>query len=89
MVGNYNPELVHLLRHTTDPGAPYPDLRTTHTYTTPGAHTITLTTAYTGQYSVTGGPWLPIDGQAQVPSPPVPLTALTGRNHLVADTLTP
>lgn len=72
---------------TSDPGAPYPDLRTTHTYTAGGQYAITLTTAYTGEYAVAGGPWLPIDGQAEVASEPVPVTVLTGRNRLVADTL--
>lgn len=72
---------------TDDPGAPYPDLRTTHTYESPGAYGITLTTAYTGEYSVDGGPWLPVPGQAQVTSTPVPVEALSGRNRLVADTI--
>jgi len=74
---------------TTDPGAPYPDLRTTYTYPASGDYKITLTTAYTGEFSVAGGPWLPVDGQAEVTSPAIPLTALAGRNHLVAEPLTP
>ena len=72
---------------STDPGAPYPDLRTTHTYTEPGPHDVTLTTACTGEYSVASGPWLPVPGQAQVDTPPVPVDALAGHNRLVADTL--
>ena len=70
---------------TDDPGAPYPDLRTTHTYDSAGPYAITLTTTYTGEYSVAGGPWLPVPGQAQVTSAPVPVEALSGRNRLVAD----
>ena len=73
---------------TTDPGAAYPAMTTTHTYTAPGDHSITLTTAYAGEYAVNGGPYQPIDGQAEVTTAPVPLAALAGRNHLVADTLT-
>ena len=68
---------------TTDAGAPYPDLRLTHTYTSPGAYGITLTTHYSGEYSVAGGAWLPIDGEAQVTSTPVPVEVLAGRNALV------
>ena len=72
---------------TTDPGAPYPALRTTHQYTARGTYPITLTTHYTGEYSVAGGPWLPVTGEATVPSPPLPVQALAGHNQLIADTL--
>jgi hypothetical protein len=70
---------------TSDAGAAYPDLRTTHTYDASGEYAITLTTSYTGEYSVAGGPWLPVPGEAQVTSAPVPVQALSGRNQLVAD----
>jgi hypothetical protein len=69
--------------HTTDPGAPYPDLRTTHTYTTPGTVSLGLTTTYTGQYSVNGGPWQPINGTAAVTSPTQALTAVAAHAELV------
>jgi hypothetical protein len=69
---------------TDDKGAPYPDLRTTHTYTRPGHADLTLVTAYTGEYSIAGGPWLPIDGTAQVTSPPVTLTVLDAHNQLIS-----
>ncbi|WP_255378388.1 PKD domain-containing protein [Quadrisphaera sp. DSM 44207] len=71
---------------TSDPGAAYPDLRLTHTYTAAGAYEVVLTTHYTGQYAVAGGPWLPVDGEAQVSSAPVAVQALAGRNALVAGT---
>lgn len=74
---------------TRDPGAVYPDLRTTHSYTASGQYTIVLTTAYTGEFSVAGGPWLPVDGQAQVVSPGIAVTAVSGRNRLVAEPLAP
>ncbi len=70
---------------TTDPGAAYPALRNTHTYTARGTYPITMTTHYTGEYSVAGGPWLPIPGEAQVDSPPTTVQALAGRNELVAE----
>jgi hypothetical protein len=68
---------------TSDPGGPYPDMTTTHTYAVPGEREVTLTTAYTGEYSVSGGPWLPIDGEASVASPPVGLTVVEARAVLV------
>jgi hypothetical protein len=72
---------------TVDPGAPYPDLRVTHAYDVAGSYAITLTTFYTGEYSVAGGPWLPVPGEAQVDSAPMPVQAVQGRNALVADAL--
>ncbi|HEY6793340.1 MAG TPA: hypothetical protein VI248_01515 [Kineosporiaceae bacterium] len=68
---------------TTDPGAAYPNLRTTHTYATTGVMPIGLTTVYHGEYSVADGAWLPIDGTAQVTTPPVPLTVVAARAELV------
>lgn len=70
---------------TRDSGAPYPDLRTTHVYTVPGSMQLTLTTVYSGEYSVAGGPWLPIAGTASVDSPPQPLTVVAARADLVDD----
>lgn len=67
---------------TEDPGAPYPDLTTWHEYQAPGTVQITLTTTYTGEYSVAGGPWTPIPGTAQVQSEPQPLQLLTTTNKL-------
>jgi hypothetical protein len=72
---------------TTDPGAPYPELRTAHTYLQPGKRTLGLTTTYSGEYSVTGGPWLPVDGLATVNSPATALTVLAAHNELVTDPL--
>lgn len=72
---------------TGDPGAPYPDLRTTHTYTAPGSVRLTLTTTYRGEYSVAGGPWLPIDGTASVASPAEPLVVVAARAQLVDETV--
>lgn len=69
--------------HTEDPGAPYPDLRTTHTYTKPATASVVLTTAYAGEYSVAGGPWQPVDGVALVDSPAVSLTVVEARGELV------
>jgi hypothetical protein len=70
---------------TSDPGAAYPDLRTTHTYKMPGAVRVVLTTVYRGEYSVAGGPWTPIAGTASVDSPAQPLTVVAARAELVDD----
>jgi hypothetical protein len=72
--------------HTEDAGAAYPDLRTTHTYESPGLRRVALSTVYSGEYSVDGGAWLPIDGLAEVDSPPRTLTVISARNRLVAGT---
>jgi hypothetical protein len=74
-------------RTTADPGAPYPDLRTAHTYRRPGKRTLGLTTTYSGEYSVAGGAWSPIVGLATVNSPGTALTVLAARNELVAEPL--
>ncbi len=67
---------------TTDPGAPYPDLTTWHTYTHTGTVQITLTTTYTGEYSVAGGPWQNIPGTAQITSTPQQLQLLRAVTYL-------
>jgi hypothetical protein len=70
---------------TADAGGPYPDMTTTHTYRQKGAVSVQLTTIYAGEYSIAGGPWTPIDGEAAVQSPAVALTVLEARSHLVDD----
>ena len=72
-------------RTTTDPGAPYPDLQTAHTYLEPGTRTLGLSTTYSGEYSVGGGGWQPIDGVATVDSPGTALVVLAAQNRLVAE----
>jgi hypothetical protein len=75
------------VRTTADPGGPYPILRTAHTYRHPGTRALTLSTTYSGEYSVGGGPWLPIDGLATVDSPGTDLTVLSAENRLVSQPL--
>jgi hypothetical protein len=72
---------------TDNAGGPYPQLDTAHTYRQPGTRTVRLSTTYEGEYSVSGGPWLPIDGVAIVESQPTTLTVRSAKNHLVAEPL--
>lgn len=69
---------------TSDPGGPYPALTNTHTYTRAGSFPITMTTYYSAQLSVNGGPFEPIPGQASVASAPVSVQVLAGRTELRA-----
>jgi hypothetical protein len=74
---------------TQDAGGPYPQMTTTHVYRRAGLVTVQLVTSYTGEYSVAGGPWLPVDGEADVPSGAVTLTIVETRAELVDQPLTP
>ncbi len=70
---------------TDEPGAAYPALTHTHAYAGRGTYDITMTTHYTGEYTIDGETWLPIPGEAEVDSAPTTVQALAGRNVLVAD----
>ena len=72
---------------TTDPGAPYPHHTLTHTYDQVGTFPVTLTTTWTGQYQLPGGPWLPVTGTATTTSTPIPITTEEARARLVAQPL--
>ncbi|NAZ85953.1 PKD domain-containing protein [Kineococcus indalonis] len=67
---------------TADPGAPYPAMTTTHTYTRPGTYAVTLTTTYTAEYAVAGLQSRPVDGTVGVASPATTLTAHAGTTVL-------
>lgn len=67
---------------TSDPGNSYPHETLTHTYTDPGDHEITLTTTYTGEYTIAGLPYRPIVGTATVTSPVTTVHVLAGQNVL-------
>lgn len=60
---------------TTDPGKSYPEHTVFHEYVTLGAHTITLTTTWTGEYSIDGGStWQPVNGTAETTDTAEPIT---------------
>ena len=67
---------------TTNPGAPWPGMTVTHTYTQPGNYAITLTTTYTAEYAVADLGFQPIAGTVDIASPAAPVTALAGTTVL-------
>src|SRR5699024_12263776 len=68
---------------TTDPGEPYPSEVVSATYTQEGWYDITLTTTFSGQFSVDGGEWQDIDGTIEVTSDPVPIYSKSLEPRLV------
>lgn len=56
---------------------------TSHVYSATGDMSVQLTTTFSGQYSLAGGPWLPVDGVSTVVSDPVQLSVWrsTVRNY--------
>ena len=56
---------------------------TSHQYADTGDVSVVLTTEFAGEYSVSGGPWLPVDGTSTVSSDPVALSVWrsTVRNY--------
>ena len=68
---------------TDNPGEPYPSTEISTTYTQEGWYDITLTTTFSGQFSVDGGPWQDIDGTIEVASEPIPLYSKSLESRLV------
>jgi len=71
---------------TYDRGSPYPNPSLTHTYAYfEGDVVITLTSTWSGEYSLDGGAtWRPAPGTARTESTPVPLTVHNPHSHVVA-----
>ncbi|WP_312182948.1 hypothetical protein [Arthrobacter sp.] len=73
------------------PGGPLPEFRwgeqtaTSHIYEQTGDFPVTVTTHFSGEYSVNGGPMVPIDGRAQVTSPVQVLSVWRSESRNVAD----
>ncbi|WP_212745894.1 hypothetical protein [Sinomonas susongensis] len=72
------------------PGGPLPQERwgertaTSHRYTATGEYLVGLVTVFAGEFSVEGGPWQPIPGTAEVPSPPRPVSVWRSEVRLYA-----
>lgn len=59
---------------------------TSHVYGATGDYNVVLTTRFNGDYSVNGGPWIPIAGQATVESEPHFISIWRSDNRLVDGT---
>ena len=59
---------------------------TSHAYGETGDYNLVLTTRFNGDYSVNGGPWIPIAGQAAVQSDPHLISIWRSDNRLVDGT---
>ena len=69
---------------TDDPGSPYPGATNTHTYLYyEGPVDIGLTTTWTGEYSIRGGPWIDFTTTISTDTTPVPIDVLNPHHHLV------
>ncbi len=60
---------------TTDPGAPYPDHTISHDYRS-GTYTASLTTTWSGTFSVDGGATAEVPGTTTTEGPPATFTVL-------------
>ena len=76
---------------TAVPGGPIPESRwgektvTSHVYRQTGDFNVNLTTVFTGEFSVDGGPYQPIVGNAPIPSAPRTLSVWRSEVKLYAD----
>ena len=70
---------------TRDPGRPYPNATLTHTYPHAAAQaTVALTTTWSGEFRVNGGPWIDFDSTINSTSTPVDLVIYDPRSRLVS-----
>lgn len=73
------------------PGGPLPEARwgeqtsTSHMYSQTGDFSVMVTTFFSGEYSVNGGPLIPMDGRAEVASPSQVLSVWRSESRNVAD----
>lgn len=68
---------------TSNPGKPFPSEAVSSSYTQEGWYDITLTTTFSGQFSVAGGEWQDIDGTIEVTSDSVPVFSKSLESRLV------
>lgn len=78
-------------RTTADGGGPAQDggldveTSTSHKYTETGDYDVNLVTYFAGDYSVDGGPWQPVAGEAAVASEPHLMSIWRSERHSVAE----
>lgn len=68
---------------TRDPGGPYPNMSTTHTYRKPGTYRITLTTTHTATITIAGFGTYDVPGTATTTTPVATITAKEARTRIV------
>lgn len=68
---------------TEKPGKPYPSEEISSTYAYEGWYDVTLTTTFTGEFSVNGGEWQPIEGTIEVESEPIEVYSKSLESRLV------
>lgn len=68
-----------------DVGGMNTETATSHVYTETGDYDVSLVTYFAGDYSVDGGPWQPIAGEAAVASEPHLMSIWTSETSLYAD----
>ncbi|TAP27564.1 hypothetical protein [Arthrobacter sp. S41] len=61
------------------------ETKTSHSYTKTGKFGVRVTTLYRGEFSVDGGPWEAIPGQAAVPSNTLPMDVWRTKKELIAN----
>ena len=68
---------------TRSAGGPYPGGDITHTYPTAGTYNTHVDITFGGEFSISGGAWVPIPDTVTVAGPLQPLTVKTARARLV------
>lgn len=68
---------------TTSLGGPHPTGDVTHTYRSTANAQVRVDVTYSGQFSVDGGPWIDVPGEATVAGDPFPLEVLEAHAQLV------
>lgn len=58
---------------------------TSHVYLETGEYQASVTVYFSAEYSINGGPFVPIDGRATVPSAPQTISVWKSESHSVAD----
>lgn len=70
---------------TTSLGGPYPTGDVVHTYAAKANVEVRVDVTYSGQFSVDGGEWIDIPGEATVQGDPFPLEVLEAHARLVTN----
>ena len=71
---------------TSDAGGVYPSGGIRHTYLSSGSVPVSVRASYTGDFSVDGGAWEPVDESVTIGGPPTGLRVREATNRLQAGT---